>query len=105
MWMMETPTAQPAPMVPATPLDLYLRHLEIRESLAVIHEQLKTIPDHEQRIRRLEASRAKLETIRDHEQRIRRLEASRAKLAGVVVAFAAIMSGLGTWLGLVLTRH
>jgi hypothetical protein len=70
--------------------------------------RLEDIPDHEQRIRRLEASLAnlgRLEDIPDQEQRIRRLEASQAKLIGAVLAASAIASTLGTWLGLVVVHH
>jgi len=59
--------------------------MEISAALAVIHVQLKTVPD--------------------HEERIRRLEASRAKLVGAAVAVSATVSTLGTWLGLVVAHH
>ena len=70
---------------PVTLLDIYTRQMEVSAALAVIHEQLKTVPD--------------------HEQRIRRLEASRAKLVGAAVAISATVSALGTWLGLVVAHH
>jgi len=83
--MTEVPSVQPALASPITLLDIYVRQMEISVTLAVIHEQLKAVPD--------------------HEQRLRRLEASRAKLVGAAVAVSATVSALGTWLGLVLTQH
>jgi hypothetical protein len=80
--MTEMPTVQPAS---ATLLDIYARQVEISADLAVIREQLKAIPD--------------------HEQRIRILEASQAKLIGAAVAGSAIMSMLGTWIGLAIAHH
>jgi hypothetical protein len=75
---------RPAPGAPAM-LDIYSRQMEINAALAVIHEQLKAIPD--------------------HEQRIRCLEASRAKLIGAAMAASAIVSAIGTWIGLAVTHH
>jgi hypothetical protein len=43
--MTEVPPIQPAP---ATPLDIYIRQMEIGATLAGMHEQLKAVPDHEQ---------------------------------------------------------
>jgi hypothetical protein len=83
--MSEIPSVQPALASPITLLDIYTRQMEISAALAVIHEQLKAVPD--------------------HEQRIRRLEASRAKLVGAAVAVSATVSALGTWLGLVIAHH
>jgi len=83
--MTEVPSVQPALASPITLLDIYVRQMEISVTLAVIHEQLKAVPD--------------------HEQRLRRLEASRAKLVGAAAAVSATVSALGTWLGLVLTQH
>lgn len=83
--MSEMPPAQPALASSVTLLDIYTRQMEIGATLAVIHEQLKAV--------------------RDHEERIRRLEASRAKLVGAAVAVSATVSALGTWLGLVVVHH
>lgn len=83
--MSEIPPTQPDLASPATLLDIYTRLAKISGGLDVIHEQLKDIPD--------------------HEQRLRRLEASRAKLIGAAVAVSATVSALGTWLGLVLAHH
>jgi hypothetical protein len=76
---------QPGLTAQVTPLDIYTRQMEIGAALAVVHEQLKAIPD--------------------HEERVRRLEASRAKLIGAVLTVSAIVSTLGTWLGIVATHH
>ena len=70
---------------PVTLLDIFTRQIEMGASLAIIGEQLKAVAD--------------------HEQRIRGLEASRAKLIGAAVAVSATVSALGTWLGLVIGRH
>jgi hypothetical protein len=83
--MTEMPHLQQSPIPPAILPDIYARLAEISAALAAIHEQLKAIPD--------------------HEQRVRRLEASRAKLIGAAVAVSATVSALGTWLGLALTHH
>jgi hypothetical protein len=53
-------TQPQVPQAPVTLLDIYTRQVEMGAQLAVIHEQLKAIPDHEQRIRLLEAARAKV---------------------------------------------
>ena len=66
---------------PVNLLDIYSRQLETSAALEVVREQLKAVPD--------------------HEQRMRRLEASQAKLFGAAVAVSATVSALGTWLGLV----
>jgi hypothetical protein len=83
--MSEMPSVQPALAAPVTLLDIFTRQMEMSAALAVIHEQLKAVPD--------------------HEQRIRRLETSRAKLVGAAVAISATVSALGTWLGLVVAHH
>jgi hypothetical protein len=83
--MSEMSATQPAPTSSVTLLDIYTRQMEIGASLAVIHEQLKAV--------------------RDHEERIRRLEASRAKLVGATFAVSATVSALGTWVGLVVVHH
>lgn len=78
-------TAPPLPSAPVTLLDIYTRQVEMGAQLAVIHEQLKAIPD--------------------HEMRLRILESSRSKLLGAAIAVSAIVSALGTWIGLALTHH
>jgi hypothetical protein len=70
---------------PVNLLDIYSRQLETSAALEVVREQLKAVPD--------------------HEQRMRRLEASQAKLFGAAVAVSATVSALGTWLGLVAIHH
>ena len=80
-------TGQDGPMMsaPVTLLDIYTRQVEMGAQLAVIHEQLKAIPD--------------------HEKRIRVLEAAKAKLIGAAVAISAVISAGGTWLGYAVTHH
>jgi hypothetical protein len=77
----------PAPVAaaPVTLLDIYTRQVEMGAQLAVIHEQLKAIPD--------------------HETRIRALERFRFSLLGAAIAVSAAVSGLGTWVGLAVTQH
>lgn len=65
--------------------DIYIRQSEMVAQLAVIQEQLKAVPD--------------------HEARIRVVEASRAKMIGAAVAASAVVSGLGTWIGLAVAHH
>ena len=83
--MSRAPHVPPDQGFSATLLDVSKQLAEMRIALAVNHEQLKDIPD--------------------HEQRLRRLETSRAKLIGAAVTVSATISALGTWLGLVLTHH
>lgn len=80
--MTEVPPIQPAP---ATPLGIYIRQMEIGATLAGMHEQLKAVPD--------------------HEQRVRRLEASQAKLIGAAMAMSATVSALGPWIWLAVAHH
>lgn len=73
------------PTSPVTILDVFTKQVEMGAQLAVIHEQLKALPD--------------------HEQRIRALETAKAKLYGAAAAISMIVSGLATWIGIVVTRH
>ena len=79
------PPQPPMPVAPVTLLDIYTRQVEMGAQLAVIHEQLKAIPD--------------------HEQRIRILEASRARLFGAAAAISVFISAAGTWIGVIVTRR
>jgi hypothetical protein len=56
---MTTPI-QPVPAAQITIVDVYTRQVEMNATLATIQEQLKAIPDHEQRIRALERWRYSL---------------------------------------------
>ena len=68
--------------------------------LAVISEQLKAVPDHEARLRAVEAQ------IPPHlEERVGSLETSRAKLLGMAAAASLIASAGGTWVGLLIAHH
>lgn len=53
--------------------------------LAIISEQLKVLPD--------------------YEARLRALERFRFTIVGAAVAISALFSGLGTWIGLIITRR
>jgi primosomal protein N' len=66
-------------------VDVFAKQVEMGAQLAVIHEQLKAIPD--------------------HEQRLRALEGTRAKLLGAAIAVSAVVSGAGTWIGLALSHR
>lgn len=63
---------------------ILLKQAEMGIQLAVISEQLRDLPD--------------------HEERIRSLETARAKVFGGAVVIAALVSAAGTWVGL-LIRH
>jgi hypothetical protein len=73
------------PSAAVTVLDVYTKQVEMGAQLAVIGEQLKAIPD--------------------HEARIRVLEANRSKLIGATVAVSALVSAAGTWLGFMVTHR
>jgi len=66
-------------------IDVYAEQVKMSAQLAVIHEQLRQLPD--------------------HEARIRVLENSRAKIFGATIALSAVVSGCGTWVGLVITHR
>ena len=85
MTMTDMSPVQPSLIPQVTLLDIYTQQMETRAALAVIHEKLKAVSD--------------------HEQRIRRLEASRSKLIGAAIAVSATVSALGTWLGFVIAHH
>ena len=70
---------------PVTLLDIYTRQVEMGGQLAVIHEQLKAIPD--------------------HETRIRRLEEAKARIYGGAFVISVATSVLSGWLGQVLTHR
>lgn len=81
-------TAPPAPIIPQAPvtiLDIYTKQIELSGDMKLIRQQLDAIPD--------------------HEGRIRRLEEARAKIIGAAMTVSAVVSGLGTWIGITLTRH
>jgi len=59
--------------------------VEMGAQLAVIHEQLKAIPD--------------------HEQRIRVLEAAKAKMIGASLVIGALGGGAASWIALPVTRR
>lgn len=72
------------PAAPVTLLDIYTRQVEMGAQLGVIHEQLKAIPD--------------------HETRIRSLEAASAKLIGACLVVSALAGGAAAWIALVIHR-
>jgi hypothetical protein len=66
----------------ATMAQILLKQGEMGTQLAIISEQLKAVPD--------------------HEQRIRVLEQSRARIAGAAITAAGVgaaVSAIGTWIG------
>lgn len=63
-------------------LDVFTRQVEVDANLDVVNEQLK-----------------------DHESRLRVLESTRSWMIGAAVAISAVVSGLGTWIGLALIHH
>ncbi len=80
-------TEHPPPLIspPVTLLDIYTRQIELAGQLTLINERLSPIPD--------------------HENRIRSLEASKAKLYGAAVTLSVVGSAAGTWIGIVVTHH
>lgn len=79
---------------------ILLRQGEMSTQLAVISEQLKAVPDHEGRIRTMEAE------IPPHlDERLHALETARARLLGAALVLSLAASTGGTWIGLVITRH
>ena len=97
---MTTPPAPVIPQAPVTILDVYTEQIKLGAQLSVIHEQLKAIPDHEARIRTVEAVLPP-----NLEARLGSLETTKAKMIGAAVAVSALVSALGTWVGIALTRH
>jgi hypothetical protein len=77
------PVAVPA--APVTLLDIYTRQIEMGGQLTLINERLNAIPD--------------------HENRIRALEASKAKLYGAAVTLSVGGSAAGTWIGIILAHR
>lgn len=78
-----------SPPIPAvsgvTALDIFAKVVELQTTLAVISEQLKQLPD--------------------HENRIRVLETSRARLAGACLTMGALAGGGAGWIALAVGRH
>lgn len=79
------PAQQPVIAAPVTIVDVFAKQIEMGGQLAVIHEQLKAIPD--------------------HENRIRVLEAARARLAGACLVIGALGGGGAAWIALVLAHR
>jgi hypothetical protein len=80
--------AIPTVSVPAaqvTIVDVFAKQVEMGAQLAVIHEQLKQLPD--------------------HEQRIRSLESAKAKVWGAAMVLGAIAGGGAGWVALAIGRH
>jgi hypothetical protein len=73
------------PAAPVTLLDIFTRQIEMTGKLELIQDRLNAIPD--------------------HEQRIRVLEASRARLYGAAVTLSVVGSAAGTWIGIVVSHH
>ncbi len=79
--------ALPAPLAaaPVTLLDIYTRQIEMGGQLTLINERLNAIPD--------------------HENRIRILEASKAKLYGAAITLSVVGSAAGTWIGIIISHR
>ena len=77
------------PLVPSPSGDMTGQILielgKISSSIAVMTEQLKAVPD--------------------HESRLRALERFRFSLMGAVVVISAAFSGIGVWVGTIITHH
>lgn len=73
---------------------------KISAQIAVMDERLKAVPDHENRLRLIEAALPpNLET------RLGILETTKAKLLGMALTVSALASAGGTWVGILLTRR
>lgn len=66
-------------------VDVFAKQVEMGQQLAAITEQLKDLPD--------------------HEARLRALERFRFTTLGACVTISAMVSGLGTWAGLLLAHR
>lgn len=81
-------TDNPGPLPAAATvsmLDVFAKVVEMHATLAVISEQLKQLPD--------------------HEQRLRILEAARARLAGASLVIGALAGGGAGWVAIALSRR
>lgn len=82
----EIPVPAPLPAAATVSmLDVFAKIVEMHATLAVISEQLKQLPD--------------------HEQRLRALEAARARLAGACLTVSALAGGGAGWAALALSRR
>jgi hypothetical protein len=63
---------------------ILLKQGEMGIQLAVISEQLKAVPD--------------------HENRLRALETARSKMLGACIGISVVISTLGTWIGFIVHR-
>lgn len=70
-------------------VDVFAEQIKMGAQLAVIQEQL----------------RVSALTDTDHEARLRTLERFRFTLMGAAVMVSAVVSGVGTWAGVILTHH
>jgi hypothetical protein len=66
-------------------LDIYTKQIEMKVQLAVINEKLADLPD--------------------HEARLRTLERFRFTLLGAAVAVSAVVSTVGTWVGVAISHR
>lgn len=93
-------TAQPQSSADGMLAQILLKQGEMSTQLAVMTKILESIPDHETRIRSVEAA------LPPHlEERLGVLETTRAKMIGVAAAVSVISSAGGTWVGLIITRR
>jgi hypothetical protein len=83
--MTDTVPTVSVPAAQVTIVDVFAKQVEMGAQLAVIHEQLKQLPD--------------------HEQRIRQLEAARAKLWGAAAVIGAVCGGGASWVAIIATRR
>lgn len=79
----------PGPASTVTLLDIYTRQVEMNAQLAVIHEQLRAIPDHENRLRALETAMPD-----GASSRMAVLEQFRWKIAGVAGLISVLCGGV-----------
>ena len=73
------------PVATISIVDVFAKQVEMSQQLAVITVQLQDLPD--------------------HEARLRALERFRFTTLGACIAVSALVSGLGTWAGILLAHH
>ena len=83
--MTDTPVTVSVPAAQVTIVDVFAKQIEMGAQLLVIHEQLKQLPD--------------------HEQRLRALEAAKAKIWGAAAVLGAICGGGAGWIALAVARR
>ena len=83
--MSDIPGQPIMPIATVNLLDVFTKVIELQMQLAAINEKLADLPD--------------------HETRLRVLEAGRARTAGAAAALGSICGGGAGWIALLMSRH